>query len=256
MTGWLTLGLHGDQAGVQQTWCLCCWWQPLICQPQEPECWGSSLLTTDVDRTVWPCANILASLVFVPENICLLQGHWQIKWTILSILTLSALSTQQTAHCVTSASVSGFSMTDLGLQANGQIYSWDSVCLPVSILAKEGAGINRSLAGRISLWNEQSQSPCQQWFDWFLTSWTSQLSFKGLDPWDMDIQAVGASGGRSWAWRDRWTFKTHGEHHLCCYTMQEEKAAGESSSLDVPMPQEFLGNGRTPKNSQQHPAWY
>jgi len=129
------------------------------------------------------------------------------------------------------------------------------VCLPVSILAKEAAGINRSLASRISLWSEQSQSPCQQRFDWFLTSWTSQLGFKGLDPWDMDIQAVGASGGRSWAWKDRWTFKIHGEHHWCCYTMQEEKASGEPSSLEVPVPREFLGNGRIPKNSQQRPAW-
>ena len=32
-------------------------------------------------------------------------------------------------------------------------------------------------------------------------------------------------------------------------------AAGEPSSLDVPMPREFLGNGRTPKHSQQRPAW-
>ena len=248
--GWLwcytetRLGSGGPDA-------LCCWWQPLVCQPQEPECWGSSLLTTDVVRTVWPCAKVLASLALVPENICLLQGHWQVKWTILGVLTLSALSKQQTAHCVTSASGSGFSVTDLGLQANGQIIP---VCLPVSILAKEGVGINRSLAGRISLWSEQSQSPRQQWFDWLLTSWTSQLGFKALNPWDVDIQAVGASGGRSWAWKDRWTFKTHGEHRLCCYTMQEEKAAGEPSSLEVPVPREFLRNGRIPKNSQQRPA--
>ena len=55
------------------------------------------------------------------------------------------------AYLVTSASVSGFSMTDLGLQANGQIYSWDSVCLPVSILAKEGGGDQQK-----SSWSDQS----------------------------------------------------------------------------------------------------
>ena len=36
--------------------------------------------------------------------------------------------------------------------------------------------------------------------------------------------------------------------------MQEEKAAGEPSSLEVPVPWEFLRNGRIPKNSQQRPA--
>ena len=37
--------------------------------------------------------------------------------------------------------------------------------------------------------------------------------------------------------------------------MQEEKASGEPSPLEVPVPREFLGNGRIPKNSQQRPAW-
>ena len=260
------LGFHLDESQDGWLWCftetrlgssgpdaLCCWWQPLICQPQEPECWGSSLLTTDVDRTVRPCAEVLAFLALVPENICLPRGHWQVKWTILSVLTLSALSKQQTACCVTSASVSGFSMTDLGLQVNGQIYS----CLSSSVKIGKGGGGDQQK----SSWSHQSV----EWTKSKPMSTAVWLIFNLLDKstWFQTVGPLGCghpgSGClwrcRSWAWKDKWTFKIHGEHHWRCDTMQEEKAAGEPSSLEVPVSQEFLGNGRIPKNSQQRPAW-
>lgn len=194
------------------------WWQPLICQPRQHECWGSRLLLAEVDRKVWPCVRVLVSLALVPENMSS-TGTLAGEMNCPRHPMLSTLSEQQTqldtsgACLLTSAGVSGFYMTDLGLQAPNR---WADLfprhCLSPSVNIGKGGGMdNRNLAGQISLWREENQRPCQHRFDWFLTSWTRQLSFRELNPLGLEMQAVGASWGRSWAWKHRWAFKAHPE---------------------------------------------
>ena len=147
-------------------------WQPLICQPQQHECWGSSLLLAEVGKKVWPCVKVLVSLALVPENMSS-AGTRAGEMNYPRHPMLSTLSEQQTqldtsgAYLLTSAGVSGFNMTDLGLQApDKRADLFPRHCLSPSVNIGKGRGMdNGNLAGQISLWREETQGPCQHRFD-------------------------------------------------------------------------------------------
>lgn len=163
------------------------------------------------------------------------RWHWQGKWTVLHVLKLSTLSKQQTqlntlgAYLLTSTGVSGFNITDPGLQAPGK---WTCLflrhCLSSSVnISKGRGGINGSLASQISLWREENQRPCQHWFDWFLTSETSQFSLKGLNPLDMETHTyqVPHDTHQEWwntdgSWRPT---QSPCENTLCAATQHEKR---------------------------------
>lgn len=146
--GRITGQLTGDQEGVQQS-CCCAF---LIAASSHQSASATWVLGVD-SLNCW-CGQ---------DGLALRQGsrlrgscsrkhlssrwHWQGKWTVLHVLKLSTLSKQQTqlntlgAYLLTSAGVSGFNITDLGLQAPGK---WTHLflrhCLSSSVNISRGKG--------------------------------------------------------------------------------------------------------------------